>query len=312
MKNEAQNTKKCVALKAHAKINLTLEVLGERPDGYHELRTVMHSIGLSDIVRLEAFSAPICGERIIVECSEPLPERNTARRSAEAYFARAERIGLDACTGVRIRITKGIPSEAGLGGASADAAAVLFGMERLFGALGNEQLFEIGACIGADVPFCLHGGCALCEGIGERLTALPAVRLPLLVVKGERGVSTAALFRSLGADEQGSFGNFSGDLAEAITKTARGETPLSESSAVPMAIMNSLERVAGAAVPEIAEYRERLLSSGALGALMSGSGSSVYGIFPSLEAAKNAQPLFADCAFTAVCSTEEAAFELIG
>ena len=92
---------------------------------------------------------------------------------------------------------KRIPSEAGLGGASADAAAVLHGMQQLFGSISRDELYDIAKRVGADVPFCLHGGCALCEGIGEKLTPAPSAALPLLLVRGNRGISTGALFRSL-------------------------------------------------------------------------------------------------------------------
>lgn len=102
-----------------------------------------------------------------------------------------------AAGGVRIQIKKRIPSEAGLGGASADAAAVLHGMQQLFGSISRDELYDIAKRVGADVPFCLHGGCALCEGIGEKLTPAPSAALPLLLVRGNRGISTGALFRSL-------------------------------------------------------------------------------------------------------------------
>ena len=293
---------KSIDLRAYAKINLTLEVLGERPDGYHELRTVMHSIGLFDTVSI--MIVPYSGdtERIRVFATEFLPYRNTAFRAAEEYFAAAEARfpGSVAGFGVSIVIVKGIPSEAGLGGASADAAAVLFGMEKLFGLLGGEALYEIGRTVGADVPFCLHGGCALCEGIGERLTDCPAAELPLLIVKGERGVSTGALFRALppAAEKAGAP---SADMLEALRS--------GDAEAVSGLLMNDLGSAAEQVAPEIAEYRARLLEAGAVGALMSGSGSSVYGIFRSLEAAEAALRAFPDLPFRALSATKLVPFE---
>ena len=296
------NRIKRIALRAFAKINLTLEVLGERPDGYHELRTVMHSIGLFDTVTVtvEPFSGP--DRYIRVRANEPLPFRNTARRAAEAYFAAADRLCPESVCGlaVSIDLKKGIPSEAGLGGASADGAAVLFALEKLIGALGTEKLYEIAPSIGADVPFCLHGGCALCEGIGERLTDCPAAELPLLIVKGERGVSTGALFRALppAAEKAGAP---SADMLEALRS--------GDAEAVSGLLMNDLGSAAEQVAPEIAEYRTRLLEAGAVGALMSGSGSSVYGIFRSLEAAEAALRAFPDLPFRAVSITKDGPFE---
>ena len=148
-------TEQRIILNAPAKINLTLEVLKKRTDGYHDLRTVMHSIDVCDTVTVELSEANDGG--IIVECTTPLPPVNTAFTAARLF---REKTG---CGGVRIQIKKRIPSEAGLGGASADAAAVLY---------------DIAKRVGADVPFCLHGGCALCEGIGEKLTPAPSAALP--------------------------------------------------------------------------------------------------------------------------------------
>ena len=182
-------TEQRITLNAPAKINLTLEVLKKRTDGYHDLRTVMHSIDVCDTVTVELSEANDGG--IIVECTTPLPPVNTAFTAARLF---REKTG---CGGVRIQIKKRIPSEAGLGGASADAAAVLRGMQQLFGSISRDELYDIAKRVGADVPFCLHGSCALCEGIGEKLTPAPSAALPLLLVRGNRGISTGALFRSL-------------------------------------------------------------------------------------------------------------------
>ena len=161
-------TEQRIILNAPAKINLTLEVLKKRTDGYHDLRTVMHSIDVCDTVTVELSEANDGG--IIVECTTPLPPVNTAFTAARLF---REKTG---CGGVRIQIKKRIPSEAGLGGASADAAAVLHGMQQLFGSISRDELYDIAKRVGADVPFCLHGGCALCEGIGEKLTPSACAR----------------------------------------------------------------------------------------------------------------------------------------
>lgn len=273
-----------VKLKAYAKINLTLEVLKKRFDGYHELRTVMHSVGISDIVKIRKnFSG-----NINVSCSTRLPFNNTAYRAA------AEFMKVKGCCGADIKIEKRIPERAGLGGGSADAAAVLLGMERMYGKINGAELYEIAKNIGADVSFCLKGGCALAEGAGERLTKLKPVSLNLLIVKGSGGVSTAELFHSLRLPAKSKNSAF---VMKAIQNNDL--TMLAEN--LDNALMNDAENF----VPEINPLRERMLNCGALGACMTGSGSAVYGIFESAEQTEKARNAFSDCAFVQKCETAE-------
>ncbi|MBQ6703264.1 MAG: 4-(cytidine 5'-diphospho)-2-C-methyl-D-erythritol kinase, partial [Clostridia bacterium] len=172
-------------IKAYAKINLTLDVLRKRPDGYHDLRGVMCAISLHDKVYIEP------GDEIRFCCDIPLPENNTAVKAAKLFMQETGK-------GADIRLEKHIPSEAGLGGASADAAAVLRGMNELYGnPVAEKRLYELGLMVGADVPFCLMGGCALAEGVGEILIPLPVPHLDIVIVKGNGGISTGALFKSL-------------------------------------------------------------------------------------------------------------------
>lgn len=273
-----KKAKNCAELLAPAKINLTLEVLGKRDDGYHELRSIMHSVSVYDRITIE----PNGTENISVSCSIPLPEKNTARTAAELFRAHT------GCSGVNIRIEKDIPSEAGMGGASADAAGVLRCMEQLFGRLPEAELYAIGKHVGADVPFCLFGGCALAEGIGEKLTKLEPFEYPLLLVKGRTGISTAKLFSFI-------------DDKPLSSNINRANVFLSD-TAHPM-LHNDLFPAAVSFVPEIEEYRQRLLSLGALDAMMTGSGSAVYGIFSDTESAKRAYEAFSDCEFRRVAST---------
>ena len=264
---------------AHAKINLLLNVLGRRPDGYHELCTIMHAIDLCDTVTVEPATA------VSVAADVPLPERSAALRAAEAYRAAAKTDG--ACI-IRARI----PSEAGLGSSSADAAAVLSGMQALYGALSEAELFAIAARTGADVPFCLAGGAALCEGIGERITPLPGMALNLLLVKGARGVSTRALFEGLSLPLP------LGDAGGAAAALRAGDVP-----ALAARAFNALTAPAARLVPEIARYADRLRAEGALAACMTGSGSAVFGLFESRADAERAKGAFPDAAFTHVCRT---------
>jgi len=239
----------------------------------------MHSINLYDTVTVEAYSG------IEVECEKPLPDDSATYRAARAYMA------LTGC-GARIRIDKYIPDEAGMGAASANAAATLIGMDRIYGALSRERLYKLGGMVGADVPFCLMQGCALAEGIGDMLTPLPLLPLHLLIVKGSRGISTKALFGALTLPTPHP------DTVSAIRAVKAGNA-----KALSACMFNSLEGAAACMLPEISQYKARLLRCGALGAVMTGSGSAVVGVFPTVEAAREARKAFSDCAFTCVCDT---------
>ena len=261
-------------MKAYAKINLALDVLGRRADGYHELAGIMHSIDLFDEVSI----MPSSSARITVECNEFLPPDNTAYKAAKLYFS-----SLTNPPGVVITIEKHVPSQAGLGGASADAAAVLRILNDVYGLHTEAELYEIGKRVGADVPFCLHGGCALAEGIGERLTALPVQNLHLLLVKGKAGISTKELF----AHHDTLIGEKNRDtrldtLIEACK--ARDTEKLCKNC------FNTLETAAFDFLPELAQTKKFLLEhTDAKNALMTGSGSVIYGIYDSAEKAEKAE-----------------------
>ncbi len=261
-------------IEAKAKINLSLDVLGKRADGYHELRSIMAETGLKDILTIEK------AKDIRVECDLPLPVDNTAYRAAALFMQKCG-------GGAHIYIEKHIPSEAGMGGASADAAAVLRALQALYGEpLSELELYALGKAVGADVPFCLHGGFALCEGIGEKLTALPPLHAPVLLIKGERGVSTAALFRGLKLPLEHP------DTAAMISALERGDI-----GALAAKLFNALETPAAALLPEIRSRKEKLMQNGALGACMTGSGSCVFGLFESKEKALCALDAFKGEAF---------------
>ena len=265
-------------IKAYAKINLTLDVLRKRPDGYHDLRGVMCAISLHDKVYIEP------GDEIRFCCDIPLPENNTAVKAAKLFMQETGK-------GADIRLEKHIPSEAGLGGASADAAAVLRGMNELYGnPVAEKRLYELGLMVGADVPFCLMGGCALAEGVGEILTPLPLPHLDLVIIKGSGGVSTGALFKSLRLPVEHP------DTDGAIAAIQNGDilslAPLCE---------NALEPPATALLPEIAENKRQLMQNGALSAFMTGSGAAVVGIFPNESAAQQAAQALSHLPFVCVC-----------
>jgi 4-diphosphocytidyl-2-C-methyl-D-erythritol kinase len=277
-----------VRLRACAKVNYALDVLALRADGYHEVSTVMQSISLADEVELrratEGFALSLEPE----ETEIGSPERNTV------YVALQQ---LQRLTGeelpVEVTLRKRIPAGAGLGGGSADAAAVLVGLNELFGlGLRVEELREVGARIGADVPFCISGGTVLGEGVGDVLTPLPAPPSHYLVLaKPARSADTGKIYRGYDAAE---------------TESARSVGPvisaLGSGSVTDLAaaVGNDLAPVTRGLVPEVAALERELLASGAFGASMSGSGTAVYGIFGDEEAAANARAKV-DAPFIGVC-----------
>jgi 4-diphosphocytidyl-2-C-methyl-D-erythritol kinase len=266
-----------VGLKAFAKVNYALDVLGLRPDGYHEISTVMQSISLSDEVEIARIAAgfELSFESEVADIGPP--ERNTA------YIAwkMLQRLTGDALP-ARVTLRKAIPAGAGLGGGSADAAAVLVGLNELFDlGLRIDELREIGVKIGADVPFCISGGTALGEGVGEMLTPLPEPPAHRLVLaKPHRSADTGKIYRAYDA---------------AGTESARSVEPVVwalRSKSVPAlaaTIGNDLTPVSRNFVPEVPALEQELVASGALGASMSGSGTAVYGIFDDENAAESAK-----------------------
>jgi 4-diphosphocytidyl-2-C-methyl-D-erythritol kinase len=261
-----------ITLTAPAKVNYRLDVLRRRDDGYHDLRMIMQPIDLCDEVAIRRVEQP----GIAVHCGAdgvPEGEGNIAWRAARALFDPA-----DAGFGLRIDIIKRIPVAAGLGGGSSDAAAVLDGVNRLLGlGLSRERLREVGVTLGADVPFFLLGGPALAEGIGERLTPLEGIpRAWLVLVNPGIPVSTAWVYGNV---------NLSLTTGHLIPYIPLFYGDLSEVAAI---LANDLERVTMEAHPVIARIKERLLAAGALGALMSGSGPTVFGLFDRQQAAEDA------------------------
>lgn len=254
-------------LRVPAKLNLALDVLSLRPDGYHEIQTVMQAVSIYDELVLRRRS-----ERGVTLSSTlpflPLDTRNLAYRAAVAFF---EEIGLSDY-GIEISMKKHIPVGAGMGGGSANAAGVLLGLNRLYGAgLSMQRLSEIGLTLGADVPFCLlMGGAALACGIGERLTPLPSMpHCTLVVAKPRASISTPVLYRKY--DECG-------------TKTHPDCMALAREMGGSLRRVagrcgNALEQAASLSVPMIAKMAQELRQKGALCAVMTGSGSAVFGVF---------------------------------
>ncbi|MBR4015596.1 MAG: 4-(cytidine 5'-diphospho)-2-C-methyl-D-erythritol kinase [Anaerotignum sp.] len=265
-----------VRLKARAKINLTLDVTGKREDGYHELRTIMQTVALYDGVYMKKL------EKSEIKLKTnlfwlPTDERNLAWKAAALM---RERFGI--AEGVFIQIDKRIPVAAGLAGGSADCAAVLVGMNRLFGLrLSQKQLEEIGGELGSDIPYCIRRGTVLAEGVGDKLTETPCPCpvCHVVLAKLPVSVSTAAVYKGLRWQEVTEHPDTEGMLQA----MAAGDLPKMGGL-----LCNVLESVTIPMHPTIGKMKGRLLELGALGALMSGSGPTVFALFEEQAMAKAA------------------------
>ena len=267
-----------VRLRAFAKVNYALEVRGLRDDGYHEIASVLQSISLADEMEIERSNG---GFELLFEPEgiEVGPvEENTVYR-AWALLRVASGYELP----VRIRLHKKIPAGAGLGGGSADAAATLCGLNELFRlGLDYEELRNAGGRIGADVPFCLIGGTALGEGMGEVLTPLPAPpEHHLILAKPVRSAETGGIYRA--------YDEWSGRRERVSVKSAVAALVAGDLRALAAALGNDLEPVTAGFVPEMAARKEDLLREGALGAAMTGTGTAVYGVFRREDDARSAE-----------------------
>ena len=280
-----------ITVPAYAKINLFLDITARRPDGYHEINGVMQAISLCDMITIEVTEPvgkylcvmgprPGAAETVTLTCTNPdLPtdNRNLAWRAAEAFFSATGR----GCKNLLIHIEKNIPAAAGMAGGSTDAAAVLVGLNQLFDSpLTTEELCGVGLKLGADIPFCIKGKARITEGIGEVLTPIAAMpTCELVVACGGEGVSTPAAYKALDA----LCANF--DPALYTPRTAELDT-LKKSlltgnlDALCGSMFNLFESVVLPRHPVARGIKETLLAEGALAALMSGSGPSVFGVFP--------------------------------
>ena len=267
---------------AFAKINLTLDVLGKRADGYHDLQSVMQTVSIRDDVEIDVGT----GKPWRLLCSVegiPTDEKNLAWKAAKIY---CDAMGKDP-EGLEIRIVKRIPAGAGLGGGSADAAAVLRALNRAYDApLSIPALCELGAQVGSDVPFCVMGGTAIVEGRGELLTKLPpAPEFFLVICKPDFSVSTPELYRKL--DE--TFIEKRPDHKSMQLNLQKGEL-----LGIGGSLCNVFEPIVMQEHFDINYIRSMMYTYGAYGAQMTGSGSAVFGIYDSFEYATVACTMLKD------------------
>ena len=272
---------RAVKEKAYAKINLYLDVVSRREDGFHDIKTVMHSISLCDEVTVSYSPSSVTSVKIAVKGGSFLPtdDKNLAVRAAKLYLATAAKTA-----NIEIKLEKRIPVAAGLAGGSSDAAATLRAMNKLFNKIFTERaLYKMAEQIGSDVPYCLYGKTALCEGRGELITKLPDVlSLNVVVAIANERVSTPAAYGTL----DGMFSSFDGSIktggeeiyADFIRAMTSGEIRHN-------ALFNVFEKAVLPDCPKATAIKNRLMQLGAKAALMSGSGPSVFGIFETEEQA---------------------------
>lgn len=265
--------------KSYAKINLTLDVLSKLENGYHEVEMIMQTLSLFDLIIIDKVKSGISLTTNLKYL--PTNEKNIAHKAASAFFKESK-----ISSGVKISIHKNIPVSAGLAGGSGNAAAVLCGLNMLYNfPLDDTTLMKIGADLGADVPYCMIGGTQLSTGIGEILSSLPqAPKMTVLLVKPPINVSTASIYKQI----------------DSATITQRPDTKamiraLEEGNIelICKNLCNTMETVTQQMHPVIKGIKTKMVMNGALGALMSGSGPTVFGIFDDYKKAKASADSFA-------------------
>ncbi len=281
-----------LTVKAYAKLNLALDVLSRLDDGYHTMRMVMQSVGLCDDVHIV-----LRHDGVVRADSDnpglPSDEGNIAVRAANLFFQQTGQTEL----GADIHLTKRIPVCAGLGGGSSDGAAVLRGLNQLTGAgLSRQQLQDLGFRIGADIPFCIAGGTQLAEGKGEQLLDLPAMpACEVVICKPQFAISTPMLFRVIDGQPL----QHRPDIDGMVAALTAGDLP-----GIASRLSNVFMQVLPDEFAEIHQIRRRLLEAGAVGAVMTGTGSAVFGLFDCAAEAQYAyetlSAVYKDCYLTAV------------
>lgn len=264
-----------ISLKALAKINLGLDVVRRREDGYHEVRMIMQTIHLYDRLDIKRTQEP--GIQIQTNLSFlPVNETNLIYKAAKLLMDE-----FSITDGVSVKLDKRIPVAAGMAGGSTDAAAMLIGVNRLFSlGLTKRQLMERGVQIGADVPYCIMRGTALAEGIGEALSPLPPmVKCPVLIAKPSISVSTKFVYQNLKLDDTTIHPDIDRLIDDIKAKNLHD---------IAAHMGNVLETVTIPNYPVIDEIKKHMLSNGAVGAMMSGSGPTVFGLFDDEDTAKKA------------------------
>lgn len=268
---------KTVTIKAPAKVNLTLDVTGKRPNGYHDLKMIMQTISVFDEIKLSLTEE----EKIDLHMNKELPDKIPAEKNLVYKAAALMKEKFDIKGGFDIELQKSIPAAAGLAGGSSDCAAALIAINEVCElGLTTQELCDIGVKLGADVPFCIRKGTMLSEGIGEILTPLtPFKDVWVVLVKPDISVSTAYVYTHLDLPNL----KYHPDTEKAIECIGNGDI-----SGLSNVLSNVLETVTVPEYPVLTEIKEFLVQNGAAGSLMSGSGPTVFGIFKNKEDARRA------------------------
>ena len=268
---------KTVTIKAPAKVNLTLDVTGKRPNGYHDLKMIMQTISVFDEIKLSLTEE----EKIDLHMNKELPDKIPAEKNLVYKAAALMKEKFDIKGGFDIELQKNIPAAAGLAGGSSDCAATLIAINEVCElGLTTQELCDIGVKLGADVPFCIRKGTMLSEGIGEILTPLtPFKDVWVVLVKPDISVSTAYVYTHLDLPNL----KYHPDTDKAIECIGNGDI-----SGLSNVLSNVLETVTVPEYPVLTEIKEFLVQNGAAGSLMSGSGPTVFGIFKNKEDARRA------------------------
>lgn len=268
---------KTVTIKAPAKVNLTLDVTGKRPNGYHDLKMIMQTISVFDEIKLSLTEE----EKIDLHMNKELPDKIPAEKNLVYKAAALMKEKFDIKGGFDIELQKNIPAAAGLAGGSSDCAATLIAVNEVCElGLTTQELCDIGVKLGADVPFCIRKGTMLSEGIGEILTPLtPFKDVWVVLVKPDISVSTAYVYTHLDLPNL----KYHPDTDKAIECIDNGDI-----AGLSNVLSNVLETVTVPEYPVLTEIKEFLVQNGAAGSLMSGSGPTVFGIFKNKEDARRA------------------------
>ena len=279
---------------AYAKLNISLDVTGKRPDGFHDMLMVMQSVTLCDEVTVELREGKMSSAETNL-CFIPNDERNLAVKAANAFFAAA---GIENA-GAHIKINKRIPVCSGMGGGSSDAAAVLRALNKLTGkGLSADELCTVAAQVGSDVAFCVRGGTCLASGRGDKLVQLsPMPDCGIVICKPEFSISTPELFRRIDAVKL----RCHPDTAGICRAIERGEL-----ESIARRMYNVFEDVSDRRMSSIAKVKSDILDAGALGAVMTGTGSAVFGIFQDSDSAVKAADVlkneYATCFYARPCA----------
>lgn len=266
-------------VKAFAKINLCLDVLRRKENGYHEVEMVMTNVDIFDVLEIKELEE----KKILLKSYNTDLAMDETNLIYKAIALLQKETGKT--FGVEVLLEKNIPMEAGMAGGSADAAATLKAVNELFSlGVSDERLLELGASLGADIPFCIMGGTVLASGIGEKLRRLsPLPKMKLLIVKPKAGLSTKKVYESLDIDGLNKAGFIHKDVGEMVSVIESDEADKTKIEKIAGRLNNILEVPSIRLLPLIADIKQKMLDNNCLGALMSGSGTAIFGIYENDE-----------------------------